>query len=389
MCRENLKSIRNTHLFLYQRGKMADNQTKYISKQRPIDTICKSITRGRLDLCPAWQRNIVWNTRMQRALITTILKGFPINPIVVWQVDNKEVCVDGKNRLSAIYDFVNNKFSVEYDNQNVLHEDLSEDIRDRFNEENLDIRILTGTYWNETKVREYFQVIQGGSKLTWPEIINAFNNRFVDFMRRVMVDNQNRFAVVLGEECNARFELYNIIANVFSIHPIIQRQYKSSNNKQRTADTNKSLMKYVMNFEDFNLSDEEVETLTLFLQKTIEVISRLHDMQKIEITPLNKSIWFLTENESNTSRNKPGIRDFTSIAYYISLNEHKSLDEIVSVLMTVFKQFVKVAINPSKNQVVMSLIRDYYITYGKNQKQYAWSSVYNRYNIMQKMRERV
>lgn len=363
---------------------MTDNQTKFISKQRVLKSVCKSINRGIIDLCPAWQRNVVWNTRMQRDLITTILKGFPINPIVVWRVDdgNKEVCVDGKNRLSAICDFVNNKFTVQFNDVDVRYDELPEEIRDRFDDENLDIRILTGSYWTETKVREYFQVIQGGSKLTWPEIINAFNNKFVDFMRSTMVDNQSRFCLVLGEDCNTRFELYNIIANVFSVHPIVYCQYKSSKNKRRTADTNKSLMKYVMNFEDFTLSDTEAATLTSFLQTTIEVIAKLNDMQKNDITPLNKSIWFLTETESNTSRIKPGIRDFTSVAYYISLNTNKTVDDIISELKMIFKEFVRISLNSSKHHKAMSVIRDYYITYGKNQKQYAWSSVSCRYDIM-------
>lgn len=363
---------------------MSDNQTKFISKQRLLKNVCKNIKRGNIDLCPPWQRNVVWNTRMQRDLITTILKGFPINPIVVWQIDNgnKEVCVDGKNRLSAIYEFINNKFTVEYESKDVKFDDLPEEIKERFEDENLDIRILTGSYWTESKVREYFQVIQGGSKLTWPEIINAFNNKFVDFMREVMISNQLRFAEVLGEDCNTRFELYNIIANVFSVHPIVQRQYKSSKNTQRTADTNKSLMKYVMNFEDFNLSDEEKHTLISFLQSTIDIIDELHKMQKSEFNRLNKSIWFLTETDTNTSRIKPGIRDFTSMAYYLILNQQRNKDDILTDLKQVFKCFVKATLHPKKHSKTMDLVREYYITYGKNQKQYAWSSVHKRHDIM-------
>jgi hypothetical protein len=363
---------------------MADNQTKFISKQRLLRNVCKNITRGNIDLYPAWQRNVVWNTRMQRDLITTILKGFPINPIVVWQIDDgkKEVCVDGKNRLSAIFEFINNKYTVEYEGKDIKFDELPEEVRERFEDENLDIRILTGSYWTETKVREYFQVIQGGAKLTWPEIINAFNNKFVDFMREVMINNQSRFAQILGEDCNVRFELYNIIANVFSVHPIVYRQYKSSKNKQRTADTNKSLMKYVMNFDDFNVSNEETLVLVSFLHSTIDIIDELHTMQKNEITRLNKSIWFLTETDTNTTRIKPGIRDFTSIAYYIVLNPTRSIDAISFDMKKMFKTFMRATLNPSKHHDIMSFVRDYYITYGKNQKQYAWSSVDKRYNIM-------
>jgi hypothetical protein len=368
---------------------MCDNQTKFISKQRPISSVCKSISRRTIDLCPSWQRNVVWNTRMQKELIMTILKGFPINPIVVWQVDHgtKEVCVDGKNRLSAIHDFVNCKFTVCFNGRELKFDDLPDKVKDDFNDENLDIRILTGSYWNETKVREYFQVIQGGSKLTWPEIINSFNSKYVDFMRDVMLNTQQCFEKVLGNDCNSRFELYNIIANVFSVHPIIYNQYNTQKNKPRTADTNKSLMKYVMNFEKFVVNNEQVYELNQFLLKTIDVIESLHTMQQKEVTPLNKSIWFLTETDTNLTRVKPGIRDFTSVAYYITVNEQKEISAVTSDLKCVFKTFLTTVRNPAKHHVMIQLIHEYYIVYGKNQKQYAWSSVSKRYDIMKEVLE--
>lgn len=366
---------------------MCDNQTKFISKQRPISSVCKSISRGTIDLCPAWQRNVVWNTRMQKGLIMTILKGFPINPIVVWQIEQgtKEVCVDGKNRLSAIYEFVNGKFAVNYNGTDLRFDELPDNVKDNFNDENLDIRILTGSYWNETKVREYFQVIQGGSKLTWPEIINSFNSKFVDFMRDVMLSTQKRFERVLGNDCNSRFELYNIIANVISVHPTVYNQYNTQKNKPRTADTNKSLMKYVMNFENFVVTDDEAHELTQFILNTIEVIEALHVMQQNEVTPLNKSIWYLTETDSNLTRVKPGIRDFTSVAYYIVANPTMELSTVIANLKGVFRAFLQAIRNPTRKQDVVHLIHEYYIVYGKNQKQYAWSSVSKRYDIMQKV----
>lgn len=369
---------------------MAESKTKFMSKTRPISSIYKSISKKNIDIYPPWQRNVVWNTRMQRELVITILKGFPINPIVLWQTDDetKEVCVDGKNRLSAICEFMKNRFTIPYQGKETKYEDLPEKVKDDFDDENLDIRILTGSYWNETKVREYFQVIQGGSKLTWPEIINSFNNSFVDFMRGVMIENQQYFCRVLGDDCNARFELYNIIANVFSVHPIIYGQYKAQkNNNKRTADTNKSLMKYVLNFENFSVTDKQKTYLTTFLRNTIDVIHALSTMQEEEFASQNKSIWFLTENESIPTRIKPGIRDFASVAYYISMNQSLKLPRIIADLKAVFTVFIKSTNNNYEGQDIVELRRHYYITYGKNQKQYAWASVSSRYDIMKKVLE--
>lgn len=361
---------------------MSLKETKFISRAFPISSLCRKITEGELDLSPPWQRNVVWTIEMQRKLVMTVLKGFPINPIVIWTFDGKELCVDGKNRLTAIQNFMNNMFTVYWDGSDIKYNDLSQKAKNDFNDENLDIRILTGLYWNETKVREYFQVIQGGSKLTWPEIINSFNNKFVDFMREIMLNNQDRFVKLLGTECNNRFELYNVIANVFSVHPLVYSQYNTKKTKLRTADTNKSLMTYVMNFEDFEIDDSGSKELTEFLHKTIYVLEALHSMQQKEIASYSKSIWYLTETDSSSVRNKPGIRDFTSVAYYITLNPTIDLDVIICDIKTVFKVFVQTTLDSSKSHDIKSLIHDYYITYGKNQKQYAWTSVSERYKIM-------
>lgn len=364
-----------------------DNQTKFVAEKRVLLNVCKNINRGNINLSPSWQRNVVWNKRMQQDLISTILKGFPINPVVFWRTekDNKEVCVDGKNRLSAINDFVNNKFMVSFQGKEISYKDLTEEKRESFDDENLDIRVLVGSYWNETRIREYFQVIQGGCKLTWPEIINAFNNSFVDCMRELMVSTQEEFYKVLGDDCNNRFELYNIVANIISVHPHVYSKYKTTNKtKRRTADTNKSLMKYVTNFDDFELKDGEQECLKCFIIDTVDIIASLQKMQREKVSP-NRSIWFLSETESNSARIKPGIRDFTSVAYYIVLNPTKTKKAIKNELKKVFTKFVTASLNPSEHKDVLPLIRDYYITNGKNQKQYAWASVSARYDIMQQV----
>lgn len=368
---------------------MSEHQTKFRADRRLITNVCKYIRKGNIDLNPSWQRNVVWNKRMKTELILSILKGFPINPVIFWDINgNQEVCVDGKNRLSAIYEFVNNVFSVRFNNTDVTYDELSEDIKDRFDEETIDIRVLIGRYWTEEKVREYFQVIQGGCKLTWPEKINSFHSKFVDFMRDIMCKTQDDFQKVLGADCNQRFELYNIIANILSVHPLVYSKYKTDKTKKRTADTNKSLMKYVVNTEDINFTESERETLLEYVRRTILLVRELHVMQNTKYVPQKKSIWFLQTKDTTSSRPKPGIRDFTSIAFYIIENERKTTTQLSIELQTIFERFVDIVVNHNEDckeafdSKRLQLVRDYYMEYGKNQKQYAWTSVSTRYDIM-------
>jgi len=356
---------------------------KFHSESDMLVCVCDRIEKRYIELEPVWQRKVVWNTRMQRELIQTILDGFPINPIVLWEVNEgaRSVCVDGKNRLSSIYDFKNNKFAT---TDGKYYNDLDKDIQYSFDKHSLDFRILRGSYWTEAKVRQYFQVIQGGSKLTWPEKINAYSNNFVDVMREVMRNTEGDFKQVLGQHCNDRFDLYNIIANVLSVHKIVYEKYEEATSKRKAADTNYALSKYITNLENFEVTPAELQQLDAFVKKVIKVVGSLQIMQQEEIAATNKSIWYLTEADSNSARSKPGIRDFTSVAYYVSHNYSKTVSMIISELKQVFKKFVTVVqvSQAAQEHSLMKHVRDYYNLYGKNQKQYAWSSVSSRYDIM-------
>ena len=67
----------------------------------------------------SFQRKYVWTLKHQIKLIETILMGFPIPEIYLWQRNtNPETgetqfaIVDGQQRLGALTDFINNDFKL-------------------------------------------------------------------------------------------------------------------------------------------------------------------------------------------------------------------------------------------------------------------------------------
>ncbi len=80
-----------------------------------IETIISRIRKGTLNLQPDFQRGEVWSKNKQQKLIDTILRGWTTPPIHI--VPNKETGIsdvlDGQQRLAAIRDFVEGKFSVD------------------------------------------------------------------------------------------------------------------------------------------------------------------------------------------------------------------------------------------------------------------------------------
>ncbi|MDJ0845811.1 DUF262 domain-containing protein [Crocosphaera sp.] len=72
--------------------------------------------RGLLELDPPYQRRSVWNQEYKDYFIDTVLNGYPAPAIFVYQEItpdgvSKISIVDGKQRLSTLFEFAKNEFS--------------------------------------------------------------------------------------------------------------------------------------------------------------------------------------------------------------------------------------------------------------------------------------
>ena len=107
-----------------------------------INQLLSWSTSDELVLKPVYQRNKVWNDSARSYLIDSIMRNYPIPPIFMRDKLNlserktiREV-VDGQQRISAILDFYNNKFSIKKSQNNELggkyFNDLSEEEQENF-----------------------------------------------------------------------------------------------------------------------------------------------------------------------------------------------------------------------------------------------------------------
>ena len=67
----------------------------------------------------SFQRRYVWHEKHKIKLIETILLGYAIPEIYVWDVttdpdtgDTKRSIVDGQQRIGALFSFINNEFKL-------------------------------------------------------------------------------------------------------------------------------------------------------------------------------------------------------------------------------------------------------------------------------------
>ena len=113
-----------------------------------VGQLVSRIGYDEIDLEPPFQRSFVWNTERQSRLIESLLLRIPI-PVFYVAADEKEnwSVVDGVQRMSTIYNYVTDQFSLsrlEYLNQldGQKYSDLPRPMQRRIGETQLVVNII-------------------------------------------------------------------------------------------------------------------------------------------------------------------------------------------------------------------------------------------------------
>lgn len=135
--------------------------------------------RKRIELSPSYQRESVWSKKQKSELIESILMGIPL-PIMYFFQDNKGIkqVVDGKQRLTTLFDFLDNKFSLseltvmpelkgkKFDDLDGLYQGKIEDYK-------LSINVIKPPTPDRIKFDIFDRVNRGGTRLNNQEMRNA------------------------------------------------------------------------------------------------------------------------------------------------------------------------------------------------------------------------
>ena len=95
---------------------------------RTVYTLLTEMDNKRINLNPIYQRGYVWNEQKKSDFIDSVMKGvIPSNIVLNQRYSSKKgmiiTCIDGKQRLTSIYDFYSNiiPWIVIYDEDNETH----------------------------------------------------------------------------------------------------------------------------------------------------------------------------------------------------------------------------------------------------------------------------
>ena len=252
---------------------MLNNKMNFNPSTLPIITLINHIKnqkRNGLDLQPIYQRGYIWNKDFKEKLIYSLTKRYPIGNIIIRNLEEpneknaKSEVVDGQQRLTTIYNFMNDNFSVSGDTaRKIIEENIDyyeeeqtkkviAKILDKFRR-NKKIELKFSEFPSELKadinafplsltfisnasteqVSEYFRFVQNQERLKAGEIIDSFPDTYLEkYLKKIK--NKNKLLEILCFK-DDRKEFEKIFYSIFGI----------LENKIKLGGTDKNIKEYV------------------------------------------------------------------------------------------------------------------------------------------------
>lgn len=157
-------------------------EVRVTKKDFSVYELLRKYRNKKLILDVAFQRRTVWKEKQKSELIESILMGLPLPIFYFKQLDNSRYAVvDGKQRLSALFEFLNNEFALK--NLKILDflntkkfKDLEDDLA-IYQSQLEDYQIYSHVILPPTPDKIIFDVFdrvnRGGTQLNKQEIRNA------------------------------------------------------------------------------------------------------------------------------------------------------------------------------------------------------------------------
>jgi hypothetical protein len=259
---------------------LSDKRKIYTEQGDPeIDSLHKRFLKGRLNVQPEFQRQFVWDKVKSSRLIESSLLDIPI-PIVYLseEKDGKENVIDGQQRLTAFFSFIDGKFpdnsEFKLSGLRVFTElngkkfnQLSEELQEKIT--TYKIRVIKFKKESDGDLQfEIFARLNTGSvPLNDQELRNCvFRGRFNDILKELSQDNDFKYLLGIATP-DRRMKDRELVLRFASFHFNTYLKYNAPIKKF----LNDSMEKY----RDISPTDEA--NLRKAFKNTIQIIRSLLD----------------------------------------------------------------------------------------------------------------
>jgi len=172
-----------------------------------VSSIIDKINRGKVDLRPSYQREYVWTVRTASKLIESLLLNIPVPTMFFHEVKSGKLeVVDGKQRLTSIWSFVQNEFpggqAFKLSGLEVYHElngktfdELNETFQEIIFDYPLNVHTISKTSQPDFVFEVFERLNMGATQLNEQELRNCiYQGAYTDLLEELTLNESFLFA---------------------------------------------------------------------------------------------------------------------------------------------------------------------------------------------------
>lgn len=189
------------------------NPIEYINvESRPVKWLVDGLKCQKISVDNSFQRRYVWVLKDKVALIETIILGYPIPEVYLWQTDTDPETgdtlysiVDGQQRLGAVIGFINDEFKLSktgLENKGADYagrsfSKLSPELKSKIWKYPFSVRFISENLSKENIIKLFLRLNRTNATLNPQELRNAeFSGKFIRLADEISKDDfWNNFAV--------------------------------------------------------------------------------------------------------------------------------------------------------------------------------------------------
>jgi len=163
---------------------------KYITQEITIQSLLNLIKSDKLDLNPSYQRNFIWTPKDQSDLIDTILAGYPLPNLFLYDdgYGNFEM-VDGQQRSKTILKFYNGEITSSIATNKLYFSDLVS--KSDFLEYRIPVVKISNLKEQENLKDFYVLINKKGKTLNTPELYKSeFHDKRLMLLANEIIEDQ-------------------------------------------------------------------------------------------------------------------------------------------------------------------------------------------------------
>ena len=257
---------------------ISPNATVKISKEQfsIYDLKRQYDQRKKVILAPNFQRENIWNPQQQSELVESVLMGIPI-PILYFfeEKDGKRQVVDGRQRLNAFFEFMENKFPLEslkilkehnnkyFENLEPLYQGIIEDYQ-------LLICVIQPPTSEAIKFEIFERVNRGSTQLNSQEMRNALYQGKATILLNRLVE-LDCFKQATAPGIKGRMKDKHIVLRFLSFYMLYENWLGDIEYKSNMNDFLANTMKFINQSSDDKVADL-VHIFELSMRQTYNIL---------------------------------------------------------------------------------------------------------------------